>query len=140
MHRLEHIMVRDVMIRQFPMVKHNDDLDEIIRVARSSPKIESLPVMDDDGQLVGIIRPEDLHRVLDTDLPRQLVQADDIAMKTAISVSPNENLLDAMSDFGRRDVETLPVEVVRGGVRRLVGLLLRSDVMRRYRQEMLAEY
>ena len=34
-------------------------------------------------------------------------------------------------------VETLPVEVGQDDSRRLVGLLLRSDVMRRYRKEML---
>ncbi len=140
MHRLEHIMVRDVMLRSFPRLKHTDDLNEIIRVARGNPKLESLPVMDDDGLLVGIIRPEDLHRLIDTDLPRQLVHAGDIALKTTISVKPNENLLEAMSDLGRLDVETLPVEVGKGNSRRLVGLLLRADVMRRYRQEMLAEY
>lgn len=35
----------------------------IIRVARENTHIESLPVMDDAGNLVGIIRSEDLHRV-----------------------------------------------------------------------------
>jgi CIC family chloride channel protein len=137
MHRLEHIMVRDVMIRQFPTVKQRDDVSEIVRVARANPTIESLPVMDDDGNFVGIIRPEDLHRVLDSDLPPQLVHADDIALKTLLSVSPDENLLEALRDFGTRDVETLPVEVGSGSSRRLIGLLLRSDVMRRYRHEML---
>jgi CIC family chloride channel protein len=133
MHRLEHIMVRDVMIRQFPCVRHDDDAKEIIRVARAH--IESLPVMDDDDQLIGIIRPEDLHRVLDTDMPLELVNAEDIALMTRMSVSPDANLLEALRDFGTRDVETLPV--VAGTNSKLVGLLLRADVMRRYRQELL---
>jgi CIC family chloride channel protein len=137
MHRLEHIMVRDVMIRQFPSVKQRDDVTEIVRVARANPTIESLPVMSDDGNLVGIIRPEDLHRVLDSNLPPQLVQAHDIALQAPIAVSPDENLLEALRDFGTRDIETLPVEVGSGHSRRLVGLLLRADVMRRYREEML---
>jgi len=42
-----------------------------------------------------------------------------------------------MRDFGSRDVESLPVEDHVDGNRRLVGLLLRADVMRRYRQELL---
>ncbi|MFV1966350.1 MAG: chloride channel protein [Pirellulaceae bacterium] len=137
MHRLEHIMVRDVMIRQFPTVKQRDDVTEIVRVARANPTIESLPVMSDDGNLVGIIRPEDLHRVLDSDLPPQLVHADDVAVNAPLSVSPDENLLEALRDFGSRDIETLPVEVGSGSSRRLIGLLLRADVMRRYRHEML---
>jgi CIC family chloride channel protein len=124
MHYLEHIMVRDVMLRQFPTVKQNDDVNAIIRVARSNPTIESLPVMNPEGHLIGIIRPEDLHRVLDSDVPPHLIQAEDIALRAPVSVSPDENLLEAIRDFGTRDVETLPVEVGSGKSRRLIGLLL----------------
>ncbi|MEO8499203.1 MAG: chloride channel protein, partial [Planctomycetota bacterium] len=140
MHYLEHIMVRDVMLRQFPTVQQDDDVNEIIRVARSNPTIESLPVMSPDGFLIGIIRPEDLHRVLDSDVPPHLIQAEDIALKAPLSVSPDANLLEAIRDFGSRDVETLPVEIGSGKSRRLIGLLLRADVMRRYREEMLSAH
>ncbi|MDA1052631.1 MAG: chloride channel protein [Planctomycetota bacterium] len=140
MHYLEHIMVRDVMLRQFPTVNQNDDVNEIIRVARSNPTVESLPVMSPEGLLIGIIRPEDLHRVLDSDVPPHLIQAEDIALKSPVSVSPDENLLEAIRDFGTRDIETLPVEVGSGKSRRLIGLLLRADVMRRYREEMLSSH
>lgn len=137
LHNLDHVMVRDVMVRNFPVLKPEDNAAEIIRIARDNPEIESLPVMGDDGKLVGIIRAEDLHRVLDSDLQPELVNAEDIALRSAIAVHPSENLIEAMRDFGARDVETLPVEVGVGESRRLVGLLLRADVMRRYRQEML---
>jgi CIC family chloride channel protein len=136
-HRLEHVMVRDVMVRFFPTVRHTDNLAEIVRIARANSHIESLPVMDDDGKLVGIIPSVDLHRVLDTEMPAELVNADDIAQRSLISVDPNENLLEALRDFGVSDVETLPVEEGTGDNRRLIGLLLRSDAMRRYREEML---
>jgi CIC family chloride channel protein len=137
MHRLEHIMVRDVMVREFPTVQHTDNVTAIIRVARENTHIESLPVMDDAGNLVGIIRSEDLHRVLDTDISPSLLNAGDIALMSPIAVSPDANLLEALRDFGTRDIDTLPVESRRDGQRKLVGLLLRSDVMRRYREEML---
>ncbi len=137
MHRLEHIMVRDVMIRHFPTVRHTDDLAEIVRVARANSHIESLPVIDDEGKLTGIIRPGDLQRVLDTDVAPHLVNAGDIAMTALIALRTNTNLLEAVRDFGLSDIESLPVETGRGDSRRVVGLLLRSDVMRRYRQEML---
>ena len=137
LHNLDHIMVRDVMIRHFPSLKPDDNALDIVRIARENPAIESLPVMSDDGKLFGIIRAEDLHRVLDSDISPTLVNAEDIALKTQISVHPAENLIEAMRDFGARDVETLPVEVGQGENRRLVGLLLRADVIKRYRQEML---
>ncbi len=138
LHKLDHIMVRDVMIRQFPVLKHTDTVLDIVRVARENPQIECLPVKDGDGKLIGIIRAEDLHRVLDSDISPVLVNAEDIALRVPLAVSPTENLIEALRDFGTRDVETLPVEVGKGANRRLVGLLLRSDVMARYRQEMLS--
>ena len=137
LHQLEHIHVREVMIREFPTVRRSDDAREIIRIARANSHIECLPVMDQDGRLVGIIRPEDLHRVLDSDVSPHLVNAEDIASSFPLSVSPDANLLEALSDFGMRDLETLPVESGEGRSRRLVGLLLRADVMRRYRSEIL---
>ena len=79
MHQLEHIRVRDVMTKTFPTVSYTDDVTEIVRVARANPNIESLPVMNAQGQLMGIIRPEDLHRVLDSDISPILIQAGDIA-------------------------------------------------------------
>ena len=137
MQALEHVRVRDVMIRNFPTVFYADTLEQIIRVARENLHIESLPVMDADERLIGIIRAEDLHRVLDADLEPHLVNAEDIVMKSPLSVSPELNLLEAMRDFGSRDIETLPVETGKGSSRRLVGLLLRADVLSRYRREML---
>jgi CIC family chloride channel protein len=136
-HRLEHVMVRDVMVCYFPIVRNTDNLTQIIKTARANSHIESLPVMDKDDRLVGIIRPVDLHRVLDTDIPSELVNADDIALTSPISLDPGENLLEALRDFGVSDVETLPVLEGSGESRRLIGLLLRADAMRRYREEML---
>ena len=137
MHRLEHIMVRNVMVRNFPTVHQNDNLAEIVRVARANSHIESLPVMDDSDKLVGIIRPADLHRVLDTDAPAHLINALDIAVPSPISLSTNDNLLEALRDFGAFDTESLPVESGEDKPGHVVGLLLRTDVMRRYREEML---
>jgi len=137
LHRIEGVSVREVMIRKFPTVKRSDNLMQIIQIARANPHIESLPVMREDGSLLGIIRPEDLHRVLDTDISPYLVNADDIAMVSPIAVSPDENLLEALRDFGTRDVDTLPVEINSAGKRVLIGLLIRADVMARYREELL---
>ncbi len=140
LHRLDHVMVRDVMIRNFPRLRPGDNVHEIVRVARANPHIESLPVMGEDNMLIGIIRPTDLHHVLESDISPHLVNAEDIALRAPLSVSPAENLIEALRDFGTRDIETLPVEVGVGPHRRLIGLLLRSDVMRRYRQEILAKH
>ncbi|MEM1304197.1 MAG: chloride channel protein, partial [Planctomycetota bacterium] len=45
LHHLDHIMVRDVMIRHYPLLKPEDTALDIVRIARENPEIESLPVM-----------------------------------------------------------------------------------------------
>lgn len=136
MSEVEHVMVRDVMIREFPRIKHSDNILQIRKIASENPKFEAFPVLDNNSSLVGIIRPEELHRVEDTDMPPTLVCADEIASTPKVVVSQDENLLEALRDFSRHDIETLPVEEGEGEDRRLIGLLLREDVMRCYREEM----
>lgn len=136
MSELENIMVRDIMIRDFPSVKSSDTLTDIVNIARQNPRFETIPVMD-DGELRGIIRPEDLHRLLDSDIPPHLIRAEDVALYVPVAVSPDENLLEALRDFGSRDVDLLPVAEGRGKTRKVIGMLSRTDVMQRYRDELL---
>ncbi|MFW6170954.1 MAG: CBS domain-containing protein [Planctomycetota bacterium] len=140
MHCMEHIMVRDVMIRDFPAVRDTDTTSEIVRMARANSDCDSLLVLDGNDVLVGVIRRESLNRVLEMDVTLQLVNANDIAVKSPISVRPDANLLEALRDFGARDVEILPVHGGDGKKRRLVGILRRADVMRRYRTELLRRH
>jgi len=72
-----------------------------------------------------------------SDVAPQLLMASDIATDSPISIFPDDNLLEALRDFATPDVESLPVEERQGQSRRLVGLLFRADVMRRYREELL---
>ncbi|MDP7018528.1 MAG: chloride channel protein, partial [Pirellulaceae bacterium] len=64
--RLEHVMVRDVMMEEFPSVSYNDNVRHIIHIARQHSDVVCLPVMDAKGQLLGLIRTEELHRIIDS--------------------------------------------------------------------------
>ncbi len=135
---LEDVTVRQLMITSFPSVKESATLREIVEAATRHPHVENLPVMSEDGALLGVIRTEDLHRLLDSDMQPSLVRAHDIVQPPPTRLHPDDNLLEALRSFGmREDVESLPVEVPTGDGTRLVGLLPRWSVMRRYRQEML---
>ena len=116
------------------------DLDEAMRIG------DRIAIME-GGRVVQVGTPDEILRNPADDYVRAffrgvdvatVFRAGDIALLSPISVSPRENLIEALRDFGTRDVETLPVEVGTGENRKLVGLLMRSDVMRRYRQEMLS--
>ncbi len=138
---LEDVHVRDLMIVNFATVPEDATMADIIKVATENPKMENLPVMNSAGQFQGVIRAEDLHRLLDSDMSSSLLRAHDIVQPAPTRLSPEENLLDAMQGFGyAQEVESLPVVIVSEGEPRLIGMLPRSRVMRRYRQEMLRHH
>lgn len=136
---LEHVKVRDLMVWDFHVVHQAANLEGILKQARKNPSLETLPVMDDDGNLLGFIFSEDLHLIMHSDVDPALVRAEDIAVPIKTRITPNANLIEALRDFGAADVETIPVVAESGPTARLVGLLLRSDVMRRYREELLSD-
>ena len=67
-------------------------------------------------------------------MPPQLINALDLVVPAPLTISPDDNLLDALGDLATLEVETLPVPIGGEKDRRLVGLLPRSRVMRRYRE------
>lgn len=88
------------------------------------------PVVDDEGQLCGIIDLADLGRVAkDYGNLSSLVLAIDLAHPTE-TVTPNDTLLDAMRRMGVRGVRALPVlDAVDG---RVLGLISRHHVLAVY--------
>ncbi|MEK6234667.1 MAG: chloride channel protein, partial [Planctomycetales bacterium] len=138
--RLEHIQVRDLMIEEFPLVSEDADLREIIETAAANPRLDALPVMDQNGRFAGVIGAEELHRVVDADIPAAALRAWDLVQSVPIHLTPDENLLEALRDFGERDMEILPVMETAEPDARLIGLLTRSEVMRRYRRELLTQH
>ncbi|MFS8543678.1 MAG: CBS domain-containing protein, partial [Limnochordales bacterium] len=86
---------------------------------------EPLIVVDDDGQLVGVVSLSDLRTVpgaSSSDLPVEAV-----ARTSVVTVYPDDTLERAMRRFGVYDFAMLPV-VARDDPRRVVGRLRRSDV------------
>jgi chloride channel protein, CIC family len=78
-----------------------------------------------------------LQQAAASDMPSPLVRASDLLLERCVAVARDDNLLEALREFGDRDLDSLPVLADPKGERRLVGLLFRADVMRRYRKELL---
>ncbi len=60
---LDHVMLRarDVMRQDHPYANHNDSLREV-GVAMAKANVDLIPIVDDDGVLVGILTARDLAR------------------------------------------------------------------------------
>ena len=88
----------------------------------------AFPVMDDAGDLVGVVSIRDLEQAL-AEGPVNGRKVADIATTEGLLVSfPEEPMWKALGTMGPRDVSQLPV-LEHKGSRRLAGLLRRRDII-----------
>jgi CBS domain-containing protein len=87
--------------------------------------VGSLPVVDTDGRLIGIITDRDIViRAVAEQVDPQSVHVGDVASRSPVTAAPEDDLDDALSAMAASQVRRLPV--VEEG--RLVGMLAQADV------------
>lgn len=141
----------DVMQRDLICVQASDPLEEVERVLADA-RISGVPVLDEDGQMLGVLSAKDLVRrhAEDTEVPEDLgfqdtvleaedtepvayrrsqrgeLVAGDVMTTEVATISPDENLIATARTMVEREVHRLLV-VERG---RLVGIVSTMDVLR----------
>ncbi|MFQ5715408.1 MAG: CBS domain-containing protein [Candidatus Scalinduaceae bacterium] len=85
----------------------------------------SLPVIDSEGNLIGIVSEYDLLRVLNTGKDENEVTAQDIMTKEAITVTEETPMMDVIKLL--EDKHLIRVPVVNS--KKLVGILARRDLL-----------
>ena len=129
---MESLRVRDVMTPDVTTLQRNDMLtlaDDIMRLGR----IRHLPVLDEDGQLAGILTQRDLFRgalakalgygeraqrqLMDTLVVKEVMTAE------VLTTTPDTPLAEAAKVLVERKIGCLPV--VDGG--RLIGIITEAD-------------
>lgn len=129
---MEGLRVRDVMTAEVTTLQRNDKLtlaDDIMRLGR----IRHLPVIDENGQLAGIVTQRDLFRgALAKALgygeraQRQLMDTlvvKEVMTSEVITTTPDTPLAEAAHVLVERKIGCLPV--VEAG--RLVGIITEGD-------------
>lgn len=133
----EQLTVRDVMAER-PRTAHPDlplreAAQEMIQTG-----LGALPVVDDDGRLLGMLSERELVRhLLTTQVladPRHLAlparaqkSVREVMTRQVLCVSPEQPIAEVASLMSNKDVDRVPV--VREG--RLMGLLTRGDIVRK---------
>ena len=133
----EQLLVRDVMSTGPVSVTADAPLRDaaLVLVRRG---LTALPVIDEDGRLIGMLSDRELIRHLlsaylqggasgrpPADAAPRLVR--DVMTRQVLCVSPEQPLADVASLMSNKDVERVPV--VREGV--LIGFLTRADIVRK---------
>mgnify|MGYP001260559956 FL=1 len=127
---MQSITVGEAMTTEVDTVSVNMSLDDLAdEFARSHH--HGFPVLDDAGELVGVVSIQDLEWAKAAG-PTEGRVAGDIATKEGLQVAyPYEPMWKALRRLGRRDLGRLPV-VEEEGSQRLVGMVRRADIIRAY--------
>jgi len=128
---MQGVTVGEAMTREIEVVPLDMPLEELAeRFARTHH--HGFPVVDEKGELAGIVSIEDLERALAK--PSEGKTVADIATTEGLVVTyPYEPMWRALRLMGTRDLGRLPV-VEKEKSRRLVGLVRRSDIVRAYQR------
>ncbi len=129
---MQGVTVGEAMTTDVDVVPPDMPLEELAdEFARTHH--HGFPVVDDAGELIGVVGIQDLERAL-TAGPIEGKTVADIATTESLLVAyPYEPMWRALRRLGARDVGRLPV-VEQEGSRRLVGMVRRHDIIRAYNQ------
>ena len=132
---MDRILAGEALDRQAVTVGAGATLADIVTAA-SSTRHTTIPVLEDDGMLLGVITYHDLRQaMLDRGDLAPLLLAADLAEPTEV-VTPRHSLQDALREMNARALDALPV-VESVVTPRFLGILSRADVLAAYERELM---
>jgi len=126
---MQGIEVGEAMTTRFDTVPADMPLTDLARTFRESHH-HGFPVVDANGDLVGVVTIQDLERAASRGDALRLT-AGDVATRSLLVAYPDEPLWAALKRMGARDIGRLPV-VSRDNPKKLVGLIRRADIIKAY--------
>lgn len=126
--RPKMLLARDLMVSRVKTVKPDDMVHDAVRLLVAHG-ISGAPVVDDTGQLVGMLSEKDciqaLMRAVVERLPSSKVK--DVMSRQVVTIPPETHLLTVAHLFLTKSLRRIPV--VRDG--KLVGQISRHDLLKR---------
>ena len=120
------MLVRNRMSRPAVTVRQDADFQKALALMQEK-KLRRLPVVDDDGQVVGIVVERDL-LVAAMRYLQSRVEVGDVMTRNVVTVGPDTDLNEVARTMLERKIGGLPV--VEHG--RLVGIITESDIFKRF--------
>jgi chloride channel protein, CIC family len=134
---LKSMLVKDFMTWHPETVRESTPLRDLIQILPFSQHT-SFPVVDNEGNLVGMLSLRDFREAVFEEGLLDVVIARDIATIPAISVMQEDSLDKALALINENGIERLPV--IRDGERpiKVVGILSQRDIMSAYNRALEA--
>lgn len=129
------IKVGEVMSRNVETILETTPFRKILTIISRSTN-SYFPVVNSKNKMVGILSFSDMREVMFEENLKGLVVAKDLAATEIISLSPKDNLNEALEKFVAIDVAQLPV-VDSKKKDRVIGMLSRGDLISAYNKKVL---
>ncbi|NDV17868.1 CBS domain-containing protein [Pseudodesulfovibrio sp. JC047] len=136
-HLLDHIVVKEVMTRDFVTIPAAAPLSQIIWTFKTE-NAPYLHVVDGEKRLVGIISFRDIRAVLNEEGLLNLIIAHDIATRDLVTVTMDDTVQEALDKITDRGVSQVPV-LISGRDRQLAGTLTEHAINAAYNSAIVKE-
>ena len=127
---LRALKVKDLMNTKSAMIPETASLPQIL-AAFKQQDASYLHVVDQQGELAGILSFRDIRKLLDRKESQEEIIARDIATSVVDTVIPADNIQTALHIMSVKGVSQLPV-VDAGNPKKLLGILRQKDVVAAY--------
>ena len=122
------ILVKHLMRPNVEVVSNRASFYEVLKALRHS-RYDRLPVVNDQDELVGVIKYGDIaHTLFEPEL-QKLVKADEIATGAYQTLTPEDTLETALQVLNRFPQEIYLLVVAGDNPRRLMGIVGQSDIL-----------
>jgi CBS domain-containing protein len=117
----------DIMSIDIEAAKENATVSEIgTRLILRS--INGMPIIDDDGKVIGILTIIDILRAIRDNKNIDLLKASDIMTKSPIVIYQETSIMDIIDIMDKKGIEMIPV-VEEERDDRLIGIVSRKDII-----------
>jgi CBS domain-containing protein len=117
----------DIMSIDIEAAKENATVSEIgTRLILRS--INGMPIIDDDGKVIGILTIIDILRAIRDNKNIDLLKASDIMTKSPIVIYQETSIMDIIDIMDKKGIEMIPV-VDEERDDRLIGIVSRKDII-----------
>lgn len=131
---MKSIFVKDVYSRSAVTIPLHANFNEIVKIVLSESE-NCFPVVDAKGRLDGLILLNDVRdHLFERDILKDVLIADDIAVKDFAAVTPEDNCQVVLDTFKEINYEGLPV-VDPKNRKKLLGMIWRKDIWNAYNKE-----
>jgi len=133
---MKSIRVGRILTEDVDFISENANADQLLQIFSMATNSFYFPVIDDSGQMTGIISLQDVKTILHDEKLRCNATVGKLCAREVVFLTPDDNLYSAMSLFDRKGYEEIPV-VESADSKWVLGMLKRRDVLYAYNQEVL---